>query len=87
MLTGWAWKNRWGVLVYAWTSDLKDVSTIHSTGKKNTMPTIQPTMPSGMLLVRLFLGVTRRGAALARPASVVLMSALVMPPAPSRRTR
>src|SRR5882757_1960380 len=80
-------KNRCGVLVYASDSVLKDVSTIHRTGKKNTMPTIQPTMPRGMLLPRFFLGATRRGAALARPASAVLMSALVMPPAPSRRTR
>src|SRR5580692_7309254 len=80
-------KNRCGVLVYAWTSVLKDVITIHRTGKKNTMPTIQPTTPRGRLLPRFFRGVTRRGAALARPASAVLMSALVMPPAPSRRTR
>src|SRR5277367_4086220 len=51
-------KNRCGVLVYAWTSDLKDMSTIHKTGKKNTMPTTQPTTPRGMLLPRRFLGVT-----------------------------
>jgi DNA-directed RNA polymerase specialized sigma24 family protein len=81
-------KNRCGVLVYAWASVLKDVSTIHRTGKKNTMPTIQPTMPRVMLLPRFFLGATRRGAALAMPASAVLMSALViMPPALFRRTR
>ncbi len=35
------------------------MSTIHSTGKKNTMPTIQATMPTTVwLLPRFFLGVT-----------------------------
>ena len=42
------------MLVYAWASVLKDVITIHRTGKKNTMPTIQPTMPRGRLLPRFF---------------------------------
>jgi len=80
-------KTRLGVLVYAWASVLNDVSTIHSTGKKNTIPKIQPTMPTGMLLPRFFRGATRRGGAVPVPGSAVVMSALVMPPAPFRRTR
>src|ERR1700691_300196 len=79
-------KNRCGVLVYASDSVLKDVITIHRTGKKNTMPTIQPTMPRGRLLPRFFLRSTCRGG-VARPASAAATSALVMLPAPSRRTR
>ena len=49
-------KNRCGVLVYACASVLNEVSTIHSTGKKNMMPATQPTMPQVMLLRFFLLG-------------------------------
>ena len=45
-------KTMCGVLVYASASVLNEVSTIHSTGKKNTIPTTQPTMPQVRLLLR-----------------------------------
>src|SRR5450755_1434369 len=44
-----------GVFVYAWASVLNEVITIHRTGKKNRIPTTQPTMPQVRLLWRRFL--------------------------------
>ncbi len=77
------------MFVYAWASVLNDVITIHRTGKKNTIPTTQPTMPHVRLLPRRFLrGPVNSGAAVVAPGGAVMLSALViMPPVRCRRTR
>src|ERR1700722_7803124 len=84
-------KMMWGVFVYASASVLNEVSTIHRTGKKNTIPTTQPTMPQVRLLLRRF----RRGpvyfpgsavsvAGVEKPA--VTSALAIMPPVRCRRT-
>src|SRR5580693_5734220 len=81
-------KTMCGVLVYASASVLNEVSTIHSTGKKNTIPTTQPTMPQVRLLLRRLarFPVYCSGAAGATGAAVTSVLA-IMPPVRCRRTR
>src|SRR5882672_11043673 len=73
-------KNSLGGLVYASASCLNAVSTIHSTGKKNTMPTTQDTMAMTTRPAELFLGRGSSGAVALGPAGAVVAVLIRLPP-------
>src|ERR1700749_470606 len=78
-----------GVLVYAPASVLNEVSTIHSTGKKNTIPTTQPTIPQVRLLLRRLarFPVYLAGSAVRVAGTAEISALVIMPPVRCRRTR
>src|ERR1700744_5818668 len=82
-------KTMVGVVGYAPASVLNEVIPIHSTGKKNTIPTTQPTMPQVRLLLRRLarFPVYAAGSTVWVAGAAEMSALVIMPPVRCRRTR